>query len=308
MTTFDERLRALSWARDLLRDLAADESMRQDVRELAAWRLNSYPQPTEIENRLQDLQGFALLLSVRSIERTRALLDDLSAQGAAELTVRVQRIARHFPECREMSSAIRSPNDARAWAAMYLDRPPGRMGLLRLARPEPTSVASRCRRRQRRDALRRLRSALQRLQRDSSVPVMARSEAHRLLLAMPSNRQLGRRLQDMTIRDVNEGFQALQRACQLLEAIVEGTFPAGLRQQTAAQRLCLHLPCGEWFPINSIATAHRQAWVDALFLKQSYRIDKRTRRILGILAGALNVPDDFDDPLPDDVLSAFGCD
>jgi len=281
VTTFDERLRALSWARDLLRDLAADESMRQDVRELAAWRLNSYPQPTEIENRLQDLQGFALLLSVRSIERTRALLDDLSAQGAAELTVRVQRIARHFPECREMSSAIRSPNDARAWAAMYLDRPPGRMGLLRLARPERTSVARRCRRRQRRDAWRRLCSALQRLQRDTSVPVMARSEAHRLLLTMPSNRQLGRRLHDMTMRDVNEGFQALQRACQLMEAIIDGTFPAGLRQQAAAQRLSRHLPCGEWFPVNGIATEHRQEWVDALFMKPSRPFRKELGRTPG---------------------------
>jgi len=255
--------------------------MQPDVRELAAWRLYSYPQHAELENRLLDLQGFALLLSVRSIERTRALLDDLSAQGAAELTVRAHHIARHFPECREMSSAIRSPNDSRAWAAMYLDRPPGRMGLLRPARPERTGAASRCRRRQRRDSLRRLRFALQRLQRDTSVPVMARAEAHRLLLTMPSNRQLGRRLQDMTIRDVNEGFQALQRACQLLEAIVEGTFPAGLRQQAAAQRLSRHLPCGEWFPVNGIATEHRQEWVDALFMKPS----RPFRRELGRTPG-----------------------
>lgn len=29
------------------------------------------------------------------------------------------------------------------------------------------------------------------------------------------------------------------------------------------------------------------------------------RRKLGLLAGKLHVPDDFDDPLPDDVLDAF---
>jgi len=281
MTTFDERLRALSWARDLLRDMAADESMHSDVRELAAWRLTSYPQLSDIESRLLNLHGFALLLSVRSIERTRALLDDLSSQGVTELAVRVQHIARHFPVSREMSSAIRSPNDARAWAAMYLDRPPGRMGLLRLAQPERISAASRCRRRQRREALRRLRPALQRLQRDTSVPVMARSEAHRLLLTMPSNRQLGRRLHDMTIRDVNEGFQALQRACQLLQAIIDGTFPASLRQQAAAQRLSRHLPSGEWFPVNGIATEHRQEWVDALFLKPSRPFRKELGRTPG---------------------------
>jgi len=197
------------------------------------------------------------------------------------LAVRVQRIARHFPECREMSSAIRSPNDASAWTAMYLDRPPGRMGLLRLAQPERTSAASRCHRRQRRDALRRLRPALQRLQRDTSVPVMARSEAHRLLLTMPSNRQLGRRLHDMTMRDVNEGFQALQRACQLMEAIVDGTFPASLRQQAAAQRLSRHLPCGEWFPVGGIVAEHRQEWVDALFMKPSRPYCKELGRTPG---------------------------
>lgn len=266
MTTFDERLRALIWARDLLQDLSADESVRSDLRELAAWRLSSYPGQPQIENRLQDLQGYALFLAVRSIERTRALLDELSSQGDPALAARAQHIARHFPEGREMISAIRSPNDARAWAAMYLDRPPGRMGLLRLARPERASAAKRCRRRQRRDALRRLRPALERLQHDTSVPVMARSEACQLLIVLPSNRQLGRRFQGMNLREMNEGFQALQRACQLLEAVMDGTFPTGLRRQAAARRLCGYLPRGDWFPIQTIAKELRQAWVDALFL------------------------------------------
>ncbi|MCL2850347.1 MAG: DUF2281 domain-containing protein [Micrococcales bacterium] len=31
----------------------------------------------------------------------------------------------------------------------------------------------------------------------------------------------------------------------------------------------------------------------------------RQPRTLGLLAGKLTVPDDFDDPLPDDVLNAF---
>lgn len=33
---------------------------------------------------------------------------------------------------------------------------------------------------------------------------------------------------------------------------------------------------------------------------------ERGKRRLGILAGKLNVPADFDAPLPDDVLSSFG--
>ena len=34
-------------------------------------------------------------------------------------------------------------------------------------------------------------------------------------------------------------------------------------------------------------------------------IDKRAKRKLGLLAGRLIVPDDFDAPLPDEVLAAF---
>jgi prevent-host-death family protein len=34
-------------------------------------------------------------------------------------------------------------------------------------------------------------------------------------------------------------------------------------------------------------------------------IDKRAKRKLGALAGRLMVPDDFDAPLPDEVLAAF---
>ena len=34
-------------------------------------------------------------------------------------------------------------------------------------------------------------------------------------------------------------------------------------------------------------------------------IDKRAKRKLGLLAGWLIVPDDFDAPLPDEVLAAF---
>ena len=37
----------------------------------------------------------------------------------------------------------------------------------------------------------------------------------------------------------------------------------------------------------------------------AYRPPGLKRRKLGLLAGKLRVPDDFDDPLPDDVLDAF---
>jgi prevent-host-death family protein len=37
----------------------------------------------------------------------------------------------------------------------------------------------------------------------------------------------------------------------------------------------------------------------------AYKPPTRKRRKLGLLAGKLQVPDDFDDPLPDDVLDAF---
>jgi antitoxin (DNA-binding transcriptional repressor) of toxin-antitoxin stability system len=37
----------------------------------------------------------------------------------------------------------------------------------------------------------------------------------------------------------------------------------------------------------------------------SYKPRVAKRRKLGLLAGKLKVPDNFDDPLPDDVLDAF---
>jgi prevent-host-death family protein len=37
----------------------------------------------------------------------------------------------------------------------------------------------------------------------------------------------------------------------------------------------------------------------------AYKPRTRKRRKLGLLAGKLQVPDNFDDPLPDDVLDAF---
>ncbi len=37
----------------------------------------------------------------------------------------------------------------------------------------------------------------------------------------------------------------------------------------------------------------------------AYKPPRSKRRKLGLLAGKLQVPDDFDDPLPDDVLDAF---
>jgi prevent-host-death family protein len=34
-------------------------------------------------------------------------------------------------------------------------------------------------------------------------------------------------------------------------------------------------------------------------------VEKKERRKLGTLAGQFHVPDDFDDPLPDEILDAF---
>lgn len=58
----------------------------------------------------------------------------------------------------------------------------------------------------------------------------------------------------------NEALACLQRACQLLEAVVEGTFPAGLRQQALAQRLSSALPHSEAFPLSDVGDEGRQAW------------------------------------------------
>jgi len=49
MTTFDERLRALVWGRELLEGLVADPSTPEERRKLAAQLLDGYPVASSIE-------------------------------------------------------------------------------------------------------------------------------------------------------------------------------------------------------------------------------------------------------------------
>ena len=269
MTTFDERLRALGWGRQLLEELAAakDQTPEQD---LAACLLPLYPPVAAIQARLEACGGYALMLAVRSIDRTAGLLERLALEADEDLRDRAARIARHFPERHELVLAVRSPYDARAWAAMHLDRSPGRSALFRSELPMPSAPGTTARR-QRREALRQLVTVLQLLQRDPALTPFALGQVQQTLKALPGRRVLARRFAGEDLPAVNEHLRALQRACQIVEAVADGTFAASRRARTRVLRSLHRLPPGDWFALTAISEDDRQAWVDELFLRRPRR-------------------------------------
>lgn len=268
MTTIDERIAALKAARVLLETLAQAPDGSEAAR-YGRWYLQDYPQEAEIGRRLSKREGYGLLLAVRRIERVRELVDRL--RGAqfpgADLAwaENAGRITRHYPERHELVDAVHSPHAARVWAAFYLDRAPGRSRLLLAGQP-PDSVANGA---ARREAWRCLPSLLEALERDPNFPPWGVAEARWALASYPRRSELGCRLSGLTDRRFHEVLEALERACQLIEAVVGGTFLASLRQHARAQRISRHLPHSEDFPLTSLGADVRQAWVTWLFASRN---------------------------------------
>lgn len=264
MTTIDERIAALKAARDLLEALAQAPDGTAAAR-YGRWYLQDYPQASEIGRRLFSHEGYGLLLAVRRIERVRELIDrlaDMQFPGAdAAWADKAGRIARHYPERHELVDAVRCPHGARVWAAFYLDRAPGRSRLLLAGKPPETAAPGAARR----EAWRCLPSLLAALERDPNFPPWGVAEARCVLSVYPRRGELGCRLSGLTDRRFHEVLEALERCCQLIEGVVDGTFPASLRQQARAQRISRHLPEGEAFPLASVDGEVRKAWVTWLF-------------------------------------------
>jgi hypothetical protein len=269
MSTFDERLRALKDARAWMvavQDMPTANLALKALQDQATVCLQDYPSEAQIEGRLIDLRGYRLLLAVGCIERVRDLIDSIhSAAGQRpewyDNAQEAKRIARHFPELVELALAVRTPQTARAWAAFYLDRAPGRMGLLLAGNPPPWSGSSRGRR----EALRNLPSLLQRLARDPLLPALALAHTQQLLLQLPSRAEQGSRWAGMSVARFNQAMAAIQRACQLAEAVMDGTWEASHRSRILASRWGRHLPNSEGFPVASSYGGAMQAWRDWLW-------------------------------------------
>lgn len=270
MTTLNERIAALKAARILLEQLAQARDGTEAAR-FGRWYLQDYPREVEFGQRLFDHEGYRLLLAVRRIERVRELIDRLAdvqfPDANAAWTDEARRIARHYPERHELVDAIRSPHGSRVWAAFYLDRAPGRRGPLLAGQPPDTELGGAARRK----AWRCLQSVLVALERDPNFPAWGVAETRRALAAYPRRGELGCRLSGLDARRFNEVFETLERACQLIEAVVDGTFPASLRQQARAQRISLHLPHSEDFPLTTLGPQVRQAWVRWLLASHGQR-------------------------------------
>ena len=269
MTTFDERLRALGWGQQLLEELAAAQAPTPE-QELATWLCMHYPAVAAIQGRLEACGGYALMLAARSFDRTAGLLERLALEADENLRDRAAHIARHFPHRRELALAVRSPYDARVWAAMHLDRSPGRSALLRFD-PPALSALQAASKHQRRRALRQLATELQLLQRDSMLTAFASGQIRQSLEALPGRQLLARRFAGEDLQAVNQHLRALQQACLVVEAVADGTFATSLRSQGRAMRLLHGLPAGNWFALTAINEEDRQAWVDELFLRRPPR-------------------------------------
>ena len=269
MSTFEERLRALQDARAWMvavQAMPAANTTLKALQDQATGSLQDYPSEAQIAGRLIDLRGYRLLLAVGCIERVRGLIDSIhSAAGQrpewCDHALEAKRIARHFPELGELAPAVRTPQAARAWAAFYLDRAPGRMGLLLAGDPPPWSGSSRGRR----EALRVLPSLLQRLARDPLLSALGLSDIQQLLLQLPSRAEQGSRWAGMSVARFNEVMAAVQRACQLVEAVVDGIWGASQPSRILASRWGRHLPNSEGFPVASSLAGAMQAWRDWLW-------------------------------------------
>lgn len=264
MSTFNERIAALRAGRVLLEELAQATDGTEAAR-YGRWYLQDYPQEVEIDRRLSDQEGYRLLMAVRRIERVRELIDrltDAQFPGAdAAWADEAGRIARHYPERHELVDAVRCPHGARVWAAFYLDRATSRSRPLLSGQPPETAARGAVRR----EVWRCLPSVLAALERDPSFPPWGVAEARWVLALYPRRGELGCRLSGLTDRRFHEVLKALERACQLIEAVVDGTFPASSRQHARAQHISRHLPHSEDFPLASVDGEVRRVWVTWLF-------------------------------------------
>lgn len=271
MTTMEQTRIALKAGRRLLQQLNDAATPAPNVEALklgvqASWDLGDYPSDAAVDTGLAALEGYGLMLAVRRIECVRRLIDELAADTHSAWAKDARWLGRHFPE-REDLAAVRSPKAARAWAAFHLGRPPRRMAVVCGSHPPAPSARARQRPRVRREALRQLRSALQRLDRDEHFPPLGVSEARQVLSRFPTNSELGQRFSGLDGERLDEVFDALQRGCQLIEAVVDGTLPASLRSQALAQGLSRGLPYSEDFAVTTLSPQTQQAWLDWLFAR-----------------------------------------
>ncbi|MBB5206371.1 hypothetical protein HNQ51_003717 [Inhella inkyongensis] len=271
MSTVEERVRSLKAARAWMHKLTAVPAP-EPLRYKAAWYLTDYPTDASFDERLCRLEGYVLMMAVRRIERVRALFDEVVSCKTDEPCMAALEkeglcAARHYPEPQELVPAVRSPRDARVWAAFYLERPPGRGKALFPEAPPVQRLSSRAEVRRRREALRCLSAGLVRIERDPQLPPLALFDIRQVIRTLPTKAELGSRMVTMRLERFNEAMSAIQRSCQLLEAVADGIFPAGERQQARARRLLTSLPPSEELPLAELGPEERLIWSDWLLGK-----------------------------------------
>ncbi len=268
MTTLLERLSALKTARNWLGMLAQAEATSKLAR-ISRYYLQQYPSEAQIDRRLADFDGYQLLFSVWLIAHVRILIDDVLELPSTRFPEvkqawidEAQRVSRHFPRSEDLHDVMRSPRHSRAWGDFYLYRPSRQTELLNIDKQQLWLGKAAARR----EALRRLPALIGSLERDPNLPPLGLSHARQVLATLPSQGELGRRFDGLNGRRFHEILEALEQGCQLVEAVVDGTFPCSARQRVRVQTVARHLPFSDYFPLHGIDPRQRGPWLRWLFL------------------------------------------
>ncbi len=268
MTTLLERLSALKAARNWLGKLASEDD-ESNLAQMSRYYLQQFPSEAQIDCRLADFDGYQLLLSVWLIAHVRILIDDvleLTSTRFPEVNQawidEAQRVSRHFPRSEDLLDVMRSPRHSRAWADFYLYRPSRQTELLNIGEQQLWMGKAAARR----EALRRLPALIGSLERDPNLPPLGVSHARQVLAKLPSQGELGRRFDGLNGRRFHEILEALEQGCQLVEAVVDGTFSCSSRQRVRVQAVASHLPFSDYFPLHGLDPRQRRPWLRWLFL------------------------------------------
>lgn len=227
------------------------------------------PHPTRLQIVFR-VEDYRLLACLGSLERTARLLEWTLRSSALQYAGTARCLLRHFPDRQDLEQALTTSRQAGAWAAFTLDRPPGRLAVLKPPAPPALDDSKNCRTSApaRRAALNALLPLLERFEADPTLELAARLEARRLCtgslrggLESPLN---VRYRTHAAIRSLNLWFTSLQDACHLVQAIGEGWFRANRKLRDSAQRLGQVLPESGGLRIRSADCLRRASGTRAL--------------------------------------------
>lgn len=123
MTMPYERMRAMRWAFESLKELANDELLARELRDRAAELASRYPSPAELLNALRAAQSPSLPEGWgEAITQAFTLFTDIRSQVCdASIKRKMLHVLRHHPDPRETATMLLS-RDLQRWLAHESDQ------------------------------------------------------------------------------------------------------------------------------------------------------------------------------------------